>query len=384
MKLLMILSRVPYPLEKGDKLRAYHQLRCLSQKHEVHLFCLNDTSLHPDAISILSQFCKSIRIEKINKLQIAWNAFKSIFNGKPFQVSYFHNCKAQKKLNKYIQEIKPEHIYCQLIRTAEYVKEQNLSKTIDFQDTFSVSYQLRSEKSRGFKKLFLSWEARRVKKYESEIYRSFDQHTLISENDRELFPHPERRNIKIIKNGVDFDFFKPQMLEKKYDLVFIGNMSYLPNIDAAVFLCKSIVPIVLRKQKIKVLIAGANPHPQVQALANEWVDVCGWVEDIRKCYAVSQIFVAPMRIGTGLQNKLLEAMAMQLPCITSPLANLALEAEHHKEILIAETKEEFANAILELLNNPQIHHDIAQTGYRYIQQNFSWERETEKIFTRNQ
>jgi glycosyltransferase involved in cell wall biosynthesis len=100
---------------------------------------------------------------------------------------------------------------------------------------------------------------------------------------------------------------------------------------------------------------------------------------MRECYATAKIFIAPMQIGTGLQNKLLEAMAMQIPCITSPLANQALQAKENEEILIAETPEDYARHILFLLDNPDKAHQIAMAGYNYILKNFSWEAETDKI-----
>jgi len=141
-----------------------------------------------------------------------------------------------------------------------------------------------------------------------------------------------------------------------------------------------ILPFVLkRKPDITLLIAGASPHLRVSVLKSSNVDVTGWVSDMRECYAAARIFIAPMQLGTGLQNKLLEAMAMQVPCITSPLANLALQAKENEEILIANTPEEYADHILMLLNNPARSKEIAMNGYNYVLRNYSWERETAKI-----
>jgi glycosyltransferase involved in cell wall biosynthesis len=117
----------------------------------------------------------------------------------------------------------------------------------------------------------------------------------------------------------------------------------------------------------------------VSVLKSENIDVSGWVSDMRECYARAKIFIAPMQIGTGLQNKLLEAMAMQIPCITSPLANQALQAKENEEILIATTPEEYANHILFLLDHPDKAAKIAKAGYEYTLKNFSWEAETDKI-----
>jgi glycosyltransferase involved in cell wall biosynthesis len=168
--------------------------------------------------------------------------------------------------------------------------------------------------------------------------------------------------------------------EKEFDLVFTGNMGYPPNINAAEFLAGKILPLVLKdRPDTQLLIAGASPHLRVSVLKSDNVTVTGWVPDMRECYAASRIFIAPMQIGTGLQNKLLEAMAMEIPCITSGLANQALQAKPGEEILIATSPEEYAAEILKLLNNPGEAGRIAKNGYEYVKNNFSWEAETARI-----
>ena len=184
----------------------------------------------------------------------------------------------------------------------------------------------------------------------------------------------------VVANGVDTDFFRPVEKEKSYDLVFTGNMGYPPNINSAEFLVNEILPEILpHKPDLRLLIAGANPHLRVMVLKSAQVDVSGWVPDMRECYAGAKIFIAPMQIGTGLQNKLLEAMAMQVPCITSPLAFQALNARDGEDILVAQTPKEYAAHILTLLNNPAQAQKIALKGYNLVHQNFNWEKETNKI-----
>ena len=184
----------------------------------------------------------------------------------------------------------------------------------------------------------------------------------------------------VVANGVDTDFFKPADSEKRYDLVFTGNMGYPPNINAAEYLVNEILPEILPlKPDLRLLIAGANPHLRVMVLKSAQVEVSGWVPDMRECYAGARIFIAPMQIGTGLQNKLLEAMAMQIPCITSPLAFQALNAREGEDILVARNPKEYATHILSLLNNPVLARKIALNGYHLVHNNFNWEKETDKI-----
>lgn len=380
MKLFVILPRVPYPTEKGDKLRAFNHIRQLSKKHEIILCALNDSVLHEQAIPMLSKYAKAVYIIPISKFTILFNLIKSIFTDKPLQVGYFYNGSTAKKINAIIEKHKPDHIFCQLIRVAEYVKNSRIPKTLDYQDVFSKGMERRLATSPGYLKPFLKMEHTRLLKYEHDIFSSFDNKIIISYPDRDQIPHPEREKIVVVPNGVDTDFFKPMEFEKEFDLVFTGNMGYPPNINAAEFLVHRIMPILLkRKPDLKLLIAGANPNLKVSVLKSAHVEVSGWVPDMRECYASAHIFIAPMQIGTGLQNKLLEAMAMKVPCITSPLANQALKATDREEILVAETPEEYADCIMQLLTDAEFNKKISSNGYQYVLKNFSWEKETAKI-----
>jgi len=380
MKLLILLPRVPYPTEKGDKLRAFNQLKQLSKKYEIILCSLNDSFLHEDALKVLGQYAKSIYILNIPKSVIIVNLIKTIFSNIPLQVGYFYNKKIKKKIDAIIEKHKPDHIFCQLIRVAEYVKDVPLPKTLDYQDVFSKGVERRLASTPFYLRPFFRLEYGRLLAYEHDVFNKFENKIIISEPDRDLIPHPDREKIVVVRNGVDYNFFKPLERQKEYDLVFTGNMGYPPNINAAEFLVNKILPFVLeQKPGISLLIAGASPNLRVQVLKSENVEVTGWVSDMRECYARAGIFIAPMRIGTGLQNKLLEAMAMQIPCVTSQLANQALKAKENDEILVADTAEEYARHIIGLLENPQKAHEVALNGLNFVRKNYSWEKETAKI-----
>ena len=220
-------------------------------------------------------------------------------------------------------------------------------------------------------------EYHRLKRYEATIFDDFDVKTIISEPDRTLFPHEKRDEILIIPNGVDHDYFKPQECEKRYDLVFTGNMSYPPNVNAVEYLAEEIMPIVWKTlPETKLYIAGATPDPKVKKAASDKIIVSGWLDDIRDAYAQSRVFIAPMRIGTGLQNKLLEAMSMRLPAITSPLANASLGAKPNEEILIGSNAEEVAQHIITLLTDKEKAERLAQAGFDFTNRVYDWGKAT--------
>jgi sugar transferase (PEP-CTERM/EpsH1 system associated) len=380
MRLFFLLPRVPYPTEKGDKLRAFHQITQLSKHHEIILCALNDGTLHDDAIPVLKKYVKAIHIIPLSKITVFFNIVKALFSGKPLQVGYFYNAASARKIRKLIEETKPDHIFCQLIRVAEYVKNIPIKKTLDYQDVFSKGVERRLSTAPFYLKPFLQIEYNRLQNYEREAFDAFDNKIIISKPDRDLIPHPDREKIIVVANGVDTGFFKPMERTKEYDLVFTGNMGYPPNINAAEYLVNEILPHILhQKPGFRLLIAGASPHLKVQVLKSEQVTVSGWVADMRECYAAARIFIAPMQIGTGLQNKILEAMAMEIPCITSPLAFQALNARDGEDILVADTPEMYAKQILMLLENPEKAGEIARNGHDFVLRNYSWEREADKI-----
>jgi len=382
MRIFVLLPRVPYPLEKGDKLRAFNQVKELSKTNEIILCALNPVKKldKQKAFSSLQPYCRSVNFIDIPLPGRMWNTLLAFFGKRPLQTGYFYNRRAARRIKKLIQYYKPDHLYCQLVRTAEYIKDIPIPKTLDYQDVFSYGAKRRMEKSSFPLKQILKMEYLRLRDYEHRIFDYFDNKTIISKPDRDLIPHEKRNEIVIIPNGVDHQYFKPREAVHTFDLVFTGNMGYPPNVDAAEFLAHEIMPEVWKiRPDTRLLLAGATPDRKVKALQSDKVNVTGWMDDIRDAYSSAKIFIAPMRIGTGLQNKLLEAMSMKIPSITTPLANDALQAKNGKEILLGKTAEELAGNILRLLNDDLVYEEIAENGYKFVKTNYDWAAATEKL-----
>ena len=382
MRIFVLLSRIPYPLEKGDKLRAFHQIKELAKNNELILCALNpDADLDKQkAFSALRPYCHSINFLDIPLYKRLWNMALAFFGSNPIQVGYFYNKKAASEIKRLISTYNPDHIYCQFVRTTEYIKKINIKKTLDYQDVLSYGMKRRSQNASFFTRPLYNMEYRRLANYEREIFDYFDNKTIISIPDKNLIQHNHKEEIYVIPNGVDQSFFKPMDKEKTFDVVFTGNMAYPPNVDAAVFLVKEIMPIVWKKiPTARVLLAGASPANKVQSLQSKLVKVSGWMDDIRDSYSSAKVFIAPMRIGTGLQNKLLEAMSMKIPSITTTLANEALQAKVDIEILTGDEASELANQIIDLLQNKKLCDAIAQNGYNFVRNNHSWEMATGKL-----
>jgi glycosyltransferase involved in cell wall biosynthesis len=278
-----------------------------------------------------------------------------------------------------IQEQHFEHIYCQLVRSAEYVKNiHHIPKTIDYMDALSAGIERRIKGRKWYDKGLFRLESKRLKKYERKIFDFFEHHTIISKQDRLLIAHPEQQRIHAIPNGISTHFFEELERTEQFDFVFVGNMAYPPNIDAVKYIAKHILPAFPER---RLLISGATPHHSVERLvkSNSQIEMTGWVEDIRTSYLNGKLFLAPMTIGTGMQNKLLEAMALKTPCITTDLANNAIGTEHETHILVGNTPDEIIKQIKMVLNAPAKRVALAESAQHFVREHYSWQKTTELL-----
>lgn len=378
MKILVLVSRVPWPLEKGDKLRAFYQIKSLAKHHEVILCALNaDGSDTEAAEEHLRPFCTSIHFFPLSKLGMLFSMARAFLTGKPIQCGYFYNKTVHAQIRSIIAETRPDAVYGQLVRVALYLEDQPVCKAIDYQDALSAGMKRRRDIASFVTRPIYAMEYRRLKAYETKIFDTFDVKTIISEADRKLIDHPQADTILIVPNGVDTDHYAPRHDEPQYDLIFSGNMAYPPNVNAVEYLTKDILPIVRNTiPNVTVCLAGATPTPSVKAVASGTITVTGWVDDMRDMYACSRVFIAPMRIGTGLQNKLLEAMAMNIPCITTPIANNALRAAEGSEVCVGKTAEELAAHIVRLLNDQEYAKTVADAGTSFVNRTYDWDAAT--------
>lgn len=380
MRIVFVTSRFPFPVEKGDKLRAFHQIRYLSERHEIHLVSLSHRRISENDLQAMRPYCKSVRVFYINKYLLPLQLLIGWLEGLPLQISYFLDRTIKRKVQYHIINIEPDHMVCQLIRAAPYVRALPFRKTLDYMDVFSEGMRQRANKATFFSLLFNA-EAKRLAAYERSIYKDFDRHIMISAQDRDRLQLPSKEFITIIPNGVDPTFYYSERKTPSYDLVFVGNMGYKPNIDAAYFLADRLLPGLEKKGvRASLLIAGARPARSVRALArHRGVTVRGWLPDIREAYDDGRIFVAPMFSGLGLQNKILEAMSTGLPCVTTSLVNNAIGAKDGEEILIADTLEDMVRHVTFLLKRPEACHRLSVSGRDFVSKHFRWEDHVEKL-----
>jgi glycosyltransferase involved in cell wall biosynthesis len=383
-KILVITSRFPFPLEKGDKLRIYHQIKYFSKSHQVYLVAVHHTQPTAKELEELKPYCADIKIIVLPIYRRMFNVLLALAGSLPFQVAYFFSKSGKKQISAYIHRIQPDAIYSHLIRSSEYVKHiQGVKMTLDYMDCFSHGYFLKIKKTKNYlRKWVYTLEYKRLKKYEAHIFNYFQHHSIISLQDREVMPCEQKNRIEIVANGVDFSIYHPLPTPIKFDLLFSGNMGYPPNIDAAYYTANEILPLILQEYpQAKLLIAGINPPAKIKQLVSKHIEVIEVFEHIRDAYAQSCINVVPVITSIGLQNKLLQAMAMKIPNVTTVAGARGIGAENTDVLLVGHTPAELAQHILTLLNNKDFRLEVVEKGYQYALKHFNWDHHNAKILS---
>ena len=385
MKILFVTSRFPWPLDKGDKLRAFNQIRYLSLKHEIILFSISNEQIGPGCIKALEPYCKKIKIVPLTPIMILANIIRHIFSHLPFQCIYFYNKRIGKLLEQFYRVEQPEKIVLQLIRTTEYAtlfKKSNV--LIDLMDCFSYHYFLRSKSSSFVSSWFYNHEYRRIKKYEMGILKKFRDIIIISEKDKSLLPG-NKTHVHVIGNGVDIP--STQIKDKNTDLLFLGNLGYTPNIDAATFILNEILPLlIITDPQISITIAGIDAKKKLGMPAIKNIVILENLQETINVFNDARIFVAPMFLSTGIQNKILEAMAYELPVVTTPNAADALGAVNGKHLLTAVSALEFAIQIRRILYEPGLSEALALNAKGFVTEHCNWKKHIkliDNIITKN-
>lgn len=384
MKILVVLPRFPYPLEKGDKLRAFNQIKELSKRHEVYLFAVSHSEVKLSHEAVIGRYCQEMCVVKMSKLSNIWHLLKNFVSVKSLQMGWWDSSMSRRAYKEFERKVQPDVIFNQMVRTMPLVARSEYPKVMDFQDSLSMNMERRMDHAGGLLRRILHFEFKMLRSTEYNAFKFFDALTIISEPDAEAIPQPKKESHKlhIVANGVDMEYFAPIVREKKYDIVFCGNMSYEPNVRASRYLVEQVMPLVWKVMpQARLLLAGATPKKNVRGLAGDRVTVSGYVDDIRESYASAKVFAAPMQTGSGLQNKLLEAMSMQIPCVTTTIANDSLNAENGSAVLVGDTPEQFAKHIIELLSNDQLAAQVATNGYNFVKENYSWAVKCEELET---
>ncbi|MDY4044350.1 MAG: glycosyltransferase [Marinifilaceae bacterium] len=372
-KILVISSKAPYPLYRGGgAIRTYQMIKSLSKCCDIDLLYITDDK---DVISInegVKTFCNNIIPFYKSKKSHYWNVLKGLFvNRLPLQVNYFYFKDIQKWIDVHISDY--DGVFCNNIRTTEYVRKKNgIIKWVDFVDAISMNYEKAQQQVRGIWSWLYRIDHIRCSKYEQDVLAAFDKSMVISEVDKKyiLDRSSGNRDIQVIGNYVDVSGDKICHQEGNYNVVFVGKMNYEPNITAVKYFACDVFPLIREKVKqVKFFIVGANPPEIVQRLGvQEGVIVTGFVDDVTDYMRMAAVSVAPMRSGAGIQNKILQAMALGGCVVTTSIGAEGLDVKQGG-IVVEESSLKMAETIIHLLEHPTERARIGKQAIQYIYNN---------------
>ena len=384
MKLLCLTPRLPFPPDRGDRLRAFNIIRRLGSEHELHLLSFiasDEERRHADA---LAPFCRSVQMVPLGPRRSAATVALNAWRRLPLQALYYRSAAMQRLVDNTLRRQRFDAAYIHLFRMAPYLSQQSgLYRIVDLTDVIS-SELARSMAFRGAaSRLVYQVERPRIARYEREVAQRYEEVWLVSEHDRQLLAAQcPGANIRVVSNGVDFEAFYPTgQVAEPNSLLFTGHMRVFHNIDAATFLAQEILPLVRQElPDCTLTLAGADPGPEVRALASEpGVTVAGFVPDLNAALNHAAVFVAPLRFAAGVQNKVLEAMAAGRPVVTTSIVNQGLAAQPGRDLLIADDAATMASQIIGLLQNAELRGHTGAAGREFAIRRFSWDVVGERL-----
>lgn len=389
MKIIFISSRIPFPANKGEKIRVYNQLKYLSEKGmDISILSLFDKKYDNESCINLEKTLP-IRANSFPLRFRFFGYFLGILMNKPLSIEHFYSTNLQNELYKRLEKNKYDAIICSSSAMFEYIKKlSNRSSLIlvDFMDLDSDKWLQYANKSRGLKKLIYQREAKLLSKYEKRVQQEADYCIFTSQTEVDLFSKQveEPSNIIAIGNGLDFDYFKPTVKTFNNEspiFIFTGVMDYLPNEDAVTWFCKEVWSEILKqKPNARFIIAGMNPTQQVKSLQElPGVEITGFVNDIRDYYQQADIFIAPLRMARGVQNKVLEAFASNIPVISTPNAIQGINCEPEQHLLQAKNKDDFIYQINRLLDDDSLRSKLSENALKLIHTKYSWQEQLQNL-----
>ena len=392
--LLLLIHRIPYPPNKGDKIRSYHLLKHLALHYKVHLATFVDDPDDWQHVPKVQAMCTTSHFSKLGWLGGRMRSLVGLISGRSLSYDFYRDAGMQAWVDRTMSAHKIDRVMVFSSPMAQYAdKYPQARRVVDLCDVDSDKWR-----QYAAKKIWpMSWlyrhEADALLAYERHVAKTCDAALFVSAPEADLFrtlaPESDAK-IGFFNNGVDTDYFSPErQYERPYAkeeraLVFTGAMDYWPNIDAVQWFAAEVFPALLAKMpSLRFVIVGARPAAAVTALAQQaGVIVTGTVPDVRPYIHHAEIAVAPLRIARGIQNKVLEAMAMARPVIVSPQALEGIEAQPGTDLVLADGAEAFIAAITALLATPD--KSLGVSARATVEREYSWPSNLARIEARKE
>lgn len=395
-ELLFLAHRIPYPPNKGDKIRSWNFLRHLAQQYRVYLGCFIDDGDDWRHTESLRRLCQDCFFAPLAPRRARLRSLRGLFNRQPLTLPYFYDATLDRWVTEVLARPGLTRVLAYCSAMAQYIpldvrrSRRCIADVVDVDSEKWFDYADRMPKVTAW---ILKREGTRLRRFEQEIAGTFYRTLVATQAEQVLyrsFAAESAQQIVCVRNGVDIDYFNP---DRRYDrpaqmsgtpLVFTGAMDYWPNVDGATHFVRSILPLIRsRIPDARVFIIGANPTRQVKSLHNgESVVVTGRVPDVRPFVAHAKAIIVPLRIARGVQNKILEGMAMAKPVIASAEAIAGVNGVAGLDFMVAASADEFADAVFKVTKS-EIGATMGQNARKRIVTDYQWPervREVEAMF----
>lgn len=387
MKILYITPYVPSPI----RTRPYNLIRALLRlDHSVTLLsAAGGSSQEREEAAALRDWGVQVEVFPVSPARSLANCIRALLTYEPLQAVYSYHPQMERRLRELLQKSSFDVVHIEHLRAARLVRAaRDIPRVYDSVDCTSLLFEQASRLGAQFRsRLMTRLDLGRTRYYEAWLLEQFDQVVVTSRRDKEAleglarrYAPPEARvaPITVVTNGVDLEYFHPRACSARRDgrtVVFTGKMSYHANISAALYFARQVLPrIWARDPEVRFQIVGKDPPEALRRLAEDGrIEVTGYVEDIRPYLARAAVAVWPALYAVGLQNKVLEAMAMGTPVVSTLAGCAALEAERGRDLLLADGPEEMADAVLRVLADPGLAGQLSAAGRRYVEEHHSWE-----------
>ena len=383
--LLFLVHRIPFPPNKGDKIRSWNILAHLASRYNVHVGAFIDDPHDWQYTGRIEGNASSSFFRKLDRRTGTARSFLSLLKGEPLSCGYYRDRAMQRWVDRTVQENRIERVFVYSSSMAQYIPanlEAGSRVVVDFVDIDSDKWRQYAERKSWPMSFIYRREARTLFKVEKEITSSVDASAFVSGDEADLFRKmapAESTNVYGIANGVDCDFFNPDVRSDapyptdRTNIVFTGAMDYWANVDAATWFADDILPkIRAALPECAFWIVGANPTPEIIKLGDrDGISVTGRVEDVRPFIRHATISVAPLRVARGIQNKVLEAMALAKAVVATPQAMEGIDAIDGAEVFVEETAEAFAERVVTLARSPDLETAGARARQRVLS-SYGW------------
>lgn len=376
-KILFLTPRLPYPLIGGDRLKPFRTLAHLSSNHNVTLLSFYQGGIPPKSyVNAIKDMGIEVLTVPLHPLRTGFRTLLRMLGKKPLEILYYTQPEFKKELEKLLQNKEFDIAFAFFMRTAEYLKDLNIKKILMAEDCRTL-YQLRSyEQSHSLKqKLIRKWEWNKLRKYEPEIVNHFDITTLVTDEDIDCMKvqNPNAK-YRLMSNGTDIDYFVPPSAENRHNILFSGKLDVWANQIMLKKIINEIIPIIKKAiPDVKLDIVGAKPPNSVLSYKCSDIHVHSDVPDMLPYLQNAKLFLHPHHGGTGIQNKLLEAMSAGCPVVTTPTGNQGINGIHEEHLMLGETSEELAKHTIRVLNDTQLAKRLSVNGRDLICESHSWQ-----------